>query len=64
MYDFFVTPCTVADQAPLSTGFSRQEYGSGLPFPSLRDLRNPEIKPVSPALPGEFFSTEPTRKLT
>ena len=64
MYDSFVTPWTVADQAPLSMGFSRQEYGSGLPFPSLRDLHNPEIKPISPALTGEFFSNEPTRKLT
>ena len=38
------------DQAPLCMGFSRQEYWSGLPFPSLGDLSNPEIEPRSPAL--------------
>ena len=43
----FVTPWTVAYHAPPSMGFSRQEYGSGLPFPS---LPNQGIKPVSPAL--------------
>ena len=41
---------TVALQAPLSMGFSKQEYWSGLPFPSPGDLPNPGIKPVSPAL--------------
>ena len=41
---------TVAHQAPLSMGFSRQEYWSGLPFPSPGDLPNPGIKPTSPAL--------------
>ena len=45
----FVTPWTVASQAPLSMGFSRQEYWSGLPFPSPGDLPNPRIKPGSPA---------------
>ena len=40
-------------QAPLSMGFSRQEYGSGLPFPSLGDLPNPAIKPGSPALKAD-----------
>ena len=44
------TPRTIAHKAPLSMGFSRQEYWSGLPFPSPGDLPNPEIKPVSPAL--------------
>ena len=44
------TPCTVACQAPLSMGFSRQEYWSGLPFPSPEDLPDPGIKPGSPAL--------------
>ena len=44
------TPWAVARQAPLSMGFSRQEYWSGLPFPSPEDLPNPEIKPGSPAL--------------
>ena len=45
-----VTPWIVACQAPLSTGFSRHEYWSGLPFPSSGDLPNPGIKPGSPAL--------------
>jgi len=43
-------------------GFSRQEYWSGLPFPSPGDLPNPGIEPASPALPGRFFATEPPRK--
>ena len=43
-----VTPWTVAHQSPLSMGFSRQEYWSGLPFPSPGDLPNPGIKPMSP----------------
>ena len=43
-------PMTVAYQAPLFMGFSRQEYWSGLPFPSLRDLPNPGIEPGSPSL--------------
>ena len=46
----FVIPCTIARQAPLSMGFSRQEYWSGLPFPSPADLPNPGIEPRSPAL--------------
>ena len=46
---FFATPWTVAYQAPLSMGFSRQEYWSGLPFPSPGDLPNPGIEPRSPA---------------
>ena len=46
----FATPWTVAQQAPLSTEFSRQEYWSGLPFLSPGDLPEPGIKPVSPAL--------------
>ena len=44
------TPWTVADQAPLSTGFSRKEYWSGLPYPSQGDLPNPGIEPRSPTL--------------
>ena len=59
MSDFFVTPWTVARQASLSMGFTRQEYWSGLPFPSPEDLRDPGIKPMSPALAGRFFITEP-----
>ena len=49
---------TVAHQAPLSMGFSRQENWSGLPFPSPGDLPDPGIEPVSPALAGGFFTTE------
>ena len=56
--DSLTTPWTVARQAPLSIGFSRQEYWSGLPFPSLWDLPNLEIGPASPALAGGFFTTE------
>ena len=60
---FFVTPWIVAPQAPLPMGFSRQEYWSGLPLPSLGDLPDPGIKPtflVSPELAGEFFITSAT----
>ena len=46
----FATPWTAAYQAPLSMGFSRQEYWSGLPFPSPRDLPDPGIEPGPPAL--------------
>ena len=46
----FVTPWTVAPQSPLSMGFPRQEYWSGLPFPSQGDLPDPGIEPESPAL--------------
>ena len=46
----FVTPWVVACQAPLSMGFSRQEYWNGLPFPSLGELPDPGIEPRSPAL--------------
>ena len=56
------TPWIVACQAPLSMGFSRQEYWSGLPFPSPRDLPNPGIKPRSPALAGRFFTSHATRE--
>ena len=55
----FATPWTVAHQAPLSMQFSRQEYWSGLPFPSERNLPDPGIEPRPPALAGEFFNTEP-----
>ena len=57
-----VTPWTVAHQAPLSMGFSRQEYWSGLPFPSPGDLPNPGIEPGSPALQADALSSEPPRK--
>ena len=62
----FVTLWTVAHQAPLSMGFSRQEYWSGLPFPSPGDPPDPRIKPVSlasPASSGGFFTTVPAGKL-
>ena len=53
------TPWIVACQAPLSMRFSRQEDWNGLPFPSPgRDLPDPEIEPVSPALAGRFFIPE------
>ena len=55
------TPWTVAHQAPLSMGFPRQEYWSGLPFPP-EDLPNPGIKPESPALAGRLFTTAPAGK--
>ena len=54
----FATPWTVAHQAPLSTGFSNQEYCSGMPYPPLEDLPNSGIKPSSPASPA-LFTAEP-----
>ena len=60
---FFVTPWTVAHQAPLSMGFSRQEYWSGFSCPPPGDLSYPGIKPaslMSPALAAEFFTTSAT----
>ena len=59
----FVTLQTVVHQAPLSVGFSRQEYWSGLPFPPSGDLLDPGIEPVSlmsSALAGGFFITSAT----
>ena len=53
-----VTPLTVAHQASLSMGFSRQEYWSGLPFPSPGYLPNPGIGPGSPALQSDSLPTE------
>ena len=58
-----VTPQTLARQAPLSMGFFRQEYWSGLPFPPPGDLPDPGIKPLSltsPALAGGFFTISAT----
>ena len=54
----FVTPWTVAWQAPLSMGFSRQENWSGLPCPPPGDLSDPEMEPKSPALASGFFTSE------
>ena len=56
------TPWTAARQALLSMGFSMQEYWSGLPFPSPRDLPNTGIKCESPTFSGGFFTTEPPGK--
>ena len=59
----FEAPWTVAHQAPLSMGFPRQEYWSGLPFPTPGDLSDPGIQPVSlrsSELAGGFFTTSAT----
>ena len=61
----FATLCTVALQVPLSMGFPRREYWSGLPFPPVGDLPDPGVKAMSPAalaLAGSFFTTEPPGK--
>ena len=63
MSDSFATPWTVARQAPLSMGFSRQEYWSGLPFHSPGDLPDPGIEPTSPALQADSLPSEPPGKL-
>ena len=60
----FETPWTAAGQAPLSMRFPREEYWSELPFPSPGDLPDPGIKPMSPALAGALFTTEPPGKPT
>ena len=57
-----VSPRTVACQAPLSMGFLRQEYWSGLSLPSPGELHNPGMEPTSPVLAGRFFTTEPLGK--
>ena len=62
MSNTFVTPWTIAHQAPLSIAFPRQEYWTGLPFPSPGDLPDPGIKPASPALAGRLFTIEPPGK--
>ena len=58
----FATPWTAASQAPPSMGFSRQEYWSGLPFPSPGYLPDAGIKPGSPALQADVLSSKPNRK--
>ena len=58
----FATPLAVAHQAPLSIGFPRQEYWSGLPVPSPGGLPNTGIEPTSPALASRVFTTEPPAK--
>ena len=62
MSNSFATLWTVAHQAPLSLGFPRQEYWSGLPLLPPGDLPDPGIEPVSPALADRLFTTEPTRE--
>ena len=65
LIQFFAVLQTVAHQAPLSMGFSRQEYWNGLPFPPPGDFPDPGNKPtspVSPAFTGRFFITEPPGK--
>ena len=57
-----MNPWTVAHQAPLSMGFSRQEYWSGLPFPSPGDLPDPGIEPGFPALEADSLPSEPPGK--
>ena len=57
-----MTPWTVACHAALSMGFPRQEYWSGLPFPSPGDLPDSEVTPASPALVGGLFTAEPPVK--
>ena len=58
----FVTPWTLAHQAPQSMGFSRQEYWSGLPFPSPGDVPDPGIEPRSPTLQADALTSEPPGK--
>ena len=59
MSDSSVSPWTVACQAPLSLGFPRQEYWSGLPFPLPGNLPDSEIELEFPALAGGFITTKP-----
>ena len=62
----FVTLWAIALRAPLSLGFSQQEYWSALPFPSPEDLGNPGIghlSPMSPTPAGKFFTTKPSGKI-
>ena len=61
-FRLFMTPWTVAHRAPLSVGFSRQKYWSGLPFPSSGESSLTSDRIVSVALAGGFFTTEPPGK--
>ena len=58
----FATLWTITRQAPLSMGFSRQAYRSGLPFPPPEDLPDPAIEPASPALQADSLLPEPSGK--
>ena len=62
MSDSFAAPGTVARQAPLSMGFCKQEYWSGLPFPPPGHLLDTGIEPTSPAFASGLFATEPPGK--
>ena len=62
MSETFVTPWTVAHQAPLSMEFPKQEYWSGFPFSSPGNLPDPGIEPRPPALAGGFFTTKSSGK--
>ena len=62
LFDFFATPRAVACQVPLSIEFSRQEYWSGLPFPSPGDLSDPGIKAGIPVLQANSLPSEPAGK--
>ena len=62
LVQLFATPWTVAYKAPPSMGFSRQEYWSGLPFPSPGDLPDPGIELESPALQAHALPSEPPGK--
>ena len=62
MSDSLATPWTVTCQAPLSVEFSRQEYWSGVPFPSPGDLTHSGIKPGPPALRADSLLSEPPEK--
>ena len=64
MFDSFETPWTIARQAPLSIGFPRQEYWSGLPFPSPGNLPDPGIKPRFPILQADSLLSELPGKLS
>ena len=57
----FATPWTIAHQTPPSMGFSRQEYWSGLPFPSPGDIPDPGIKSRSPVLQADTLTSEPQK---
>ena len=59
----FVTPSTAAYQASLSMGFSKQEYWSGVPFPTPGDLPDPGIEPRSPVLQADALPSEPREAL-
>ena len=62
MSDSSAAPWTVARQVPLPVGFPRQEYWSGLPFPSPGDLPDPGIEPGSPAFQADTLTSEPPGK--